>query len=248
LIVFALELVPMIVRRLALVFSIAVVGSLVAAAVAVAAGGGLGPGKYTFSSTSANAFFGGGAKGGPPAPTFVVSVNQGLNSFQPMHPKGPRVVMNSTMVFLTEFDSTGVGGSGCFVIPASDFTVAKNLQSAALHATLTADEACPGYGTPVGAGKNVIAYAGGGGGLVLPITVDVSWTGNGVISTFEDRSSFQCLAYSEDGTSSNSDSSGSASGATSALSGQFTSVSADVSSSDSRLDIKGTSQPPCFGY
>jgi len=216
--------------------------------VAAAAGGGLGPGTYSFTSTSANAFFGVGAKGGPPAPTFVVSVNQGLNSFQPMHPKGPRIVTNSTMVFVTEFDATGAGGYGCFVIPAANFTVAKDLQSAALHTTLTADEACPGYGSPVAAGKNFAAYAGGGGGLLLPITVDVSWTGNGVVSTYKDRSSFQCLSYSEDGTSSNRDSSGSASGAVSTLTGSFTSLSADVSSADSQLDIKGTSQPPCFGY
>jgi hypothetical protein len=155
------------------------------------------------------------------------------------------------MVFVTEFDATGAGGYGCFVIPAANFTVAKDLQSAALHTTLTADEACPGYGSPVAAGKNFAAYAGGGGGgggLLLPITVDVSWTGNGVVSTYKDRSSFQCLSYSEDGTSSNRDSSGSASVAVSTLTGSFISLSADVSSADSQLDIKGTSQPPCFGY
>ena len=241
----------MIVRRLALVFSIVICGSLALAAAAAAAGGGLGPGSYAFTSTAANAFFGGGAKGGPPTPTLMVSVNQGLNSFQPMHPKGPRIVTNSTMVFLTEFDATGAGGFGCFVVPASDFTVAKNLQSASLNATLTADEACPGYGAPVAAGKNVMSFAGGssgGGGLVLPITVNVSWTGNGVVSTSKVRSSFQCLSYSEDGTSSYRDSTGSASGTTSALIGQLTSVYADVSSADSQFDISGTSQPPCFGY
>jgi hypothetical protein len=246
-----MEHVAMIVRRLALVFSIVICGSLALAAAAVAAGGGLGPGNYTFTSTAANAFFGGGAKGGPPAPTLMVSVNQGLNSFQPMHPRGPRIVTNSTMVFLTEFDATGAGGSGCFVVPAGEFTVAKDLQSASLHATLTADEACPGYGTPVTAGKNLNAYAGGGGGgggLILPITVDVTWTGNGVVSTYKDRSSFECLSYSEDGTSSYRDSSGSASGATSALAGQLFSVFADVSSAGSQLDISGTSQPRCFGY
>src|ERR1700704_2942130 len=127
----------MIFRRLALVFSIAICGSVALAAAASAAGGGLGPGKYSFTSSAANALFGAGAKGGPPAPTFSVSVNRGLNSFQPMHPKGPRTVFESTMVFVNEFDATGAGGSGCFVIPESDFTVAKDLQSAALHTTLT---------------------------------------------------------------------------------------------------------------
>ena len=78
-----------------------------------------------------------------------------------MHPKGPRTVMNSTMVFVTEFDATGSGGYGCFNIPATDFSVAKDLQTAALHTTLTADEACRGYGTPVVRSKDIAAYAGG---------------------------------------------------------------------------------------
>ena len=239
----------MIVRRLALVFSIVVCGSLALAAAASAAGGGLGPGKYTFTSSAANAFFGAGAKGGPPAPTFSVSVNEGLNSFQPTHPKGPRTVIESTMVFVSEFDATGAGGSGCFVIPKNDFTVARSLQSAALHTTLTAAESCPGYGTPVAAGKNAVPYAGGGGaGLVLPIKIDVSWTGSGVVSTSQDQNTFQCLDYSEEGTSSNRDSTGSAAGTISALTGTFNSVFADVSSSASQIAIKGTSQPPCPGY
>ena len=240
----------MIIRRLALVFSIAICGSLALAAAASAAGGGLGPGKYTFTSSAANAFFGAGAKGGPPAPTFSVSVNQGLNSFQPIHPKGPRTVFESTTVYITEFDTTGAGGSGCFIIPKGDFTVAKNLQSAALHTTLTAAESCPGYASPVAAGKNVAPYAGGGGGagLVLPIKLDVSWTGSGVVSTYQDQSTFQCLDYNEEGTSSRRDSTGSAAGTISALAGSFTSDLADVSSAASQLDIKGTSQPPCSGY
>jgi hypothetical protein len=76
----------------------------------------------------------------------------------------------------------------------------------------------------------------------------VSWTGNGVVSTFKDRSTFQCLEYSEDGTSTLLSSSGGASGATSALKGAFTTDLANVSATNSKLDIKGTSQPACFGY
>jgi hypothetical protein len=240
----------MVFRRLAMVFSIAICGSLALAAAGLAAGGGLGPGTYVFTSTGANAYFGAAAKGGPAGPTFTVSVNQGLNSFQPMHPKGPRTVFDSTMVFVSEFDATGAGGFGCFVVPDAAFTVAKDLQSAALHTTLTAAEACPGYGTPVAAGKDVAAYAGGGGGatLALPINVDVSWTGNGVVSTNKNRFSFQCMKYSEDGTNSNRDSSGGASGTISSLPGSFTADFADVSAAASELDISGTSQPQCFGY
>jgi hypothetical protein len=238
----------MIVRRLVLVFSIALCGSLALAAGAYAAGGGFGPGKMSFSSTAANATVG---KSGPAGPYLNVSVNQGYNSFQPTHPHGPRTVMYSTMVFYSDFNpATGVGGSGCFVVPASDFTVARGLQSASLHTTLTADEQCPGFGTPVGKGGAGFAGGGGGGGgagLTLPITVDVTWTGNGAITKYSDRFSLSCLGYAQDGTNVSSDSAGGATITTSDL-GQLAADFADVSSSDGTLDISGSPQPSCFGY
>src|SRR5258706_16197459 len=111
----------MFIRRLALVFSIVFCASLALAAAAVAAGG-MGPGKYTFNSSSANAFFGMGKKGGPPVASWQVSVNQGLNSFKPTHPNGLRIVTNSTMVFVSEFDALGNGGVGGFFFAGGSFT------------------------------------------------------------------------------------------------------------------------------
>jgi hypothetical protein len=136
------------------------------------------------------------------------------------------------------------------LVPAGNFTVGKDLQTAALHTTLTSDEACPGYGTPLAASKGVTAFAGGGGGggLTLPITVDITWSGNGVVSTYQDKSTFQCLSYKADGNNSYKDSSGSASGTSSVLGGLLGADFADVSSSLSSLNISGTAQPPCFGY
>ncbi len=233
-------------RRLVLVFSIVICGSLALATAAVAAGG-MGPGKYTFHSTGANAFFGMGKKGGPPSPSWSVSVNQGLNSFKPMHPNGPRVVADSTMVFVTEFDALGDGGFGCFVIPDSNFTVSRNLQTAALHTTLTADEACPGYGAPVGGSKDVI-FAGGNGGLHLPITVDVAWSASGAVTTFKQSFSLQCLDYTEAGSSTNLSTGAGASGSISALTGGFSSEFADVISTDGKLDLRGVPPSACFGY
>lgn len=233
-------------RRLAVVFSIVFCASLALAAAGVAAGG-MGPGKYTFHSSGANAFFGMGKKGGPPAPSFSISVNQGLNSFKPTHPNGPRVVNDSTMVFVTEFDASGSGGFGCFVVPDTDFAVSRDLHSAALHTTLTAGEACPGFGTPVGGSKDV-AYAGGNGGLTLPITVDVTWTATGALTTFKQSFSLQCLDYNESGSSTNLSTGAGASGSISALAGRFTSEFADVNSTDGRLDIRGIPPSGCFGY
>jgi hypothetical protein len=140
----------MLIRRLVLVVSIVFTGSLALAAAATAAGGGLSPGNYTFSSMSANAFFG-GFKGGPPQPTFSVFVNHGLNSFEAEN-SDSSTVMESTMVQFSQFDSKGVGGFGCFIIPAGDFSVGPDMQSAALHAKLTVNNLCPGFGKPFGAG------------------------------------------------------------------------------------------------
>ena len=233
-------------RRLALVFSIVICGSLALATAAVAAGG-MGPGKYMFHSTGANAFFGMGQKGGPPSPSWSVAVNQGLNSFKPMHPNGPRAVSDSTMVYVTEFDALGNGGFGCFVIPNSNFTVSRDLRTAALHTTLTADEACPGYGTPVGGSKDVI-FAGGNGGLVLPIKVDVTWSASGAVTTFKQSFSLQCLDYNEGGSSTNLSTGAASSGSISTLSGGFTSDFADLNATDGKLDIRGLPQSGCLGY
>jgi hypothetical protein len=234
-------------KRLALVVSIALGGSLAIAAVAIAAGGGLAPGDYVFTSASANAQFGTG-KGAPPGqPGISVFVNRGLNSFQPEHPKGPKTVTNSTMVQLSVFTSTG-GIGGCWVINPSDFTVSKDLQSAALHTTLTADNMCPGPGAPVTGKSDVVPFAGGGeGGLSLPITLDVKWSGLGVTSVERDRGSFKCLNYSADSTNVLHSSNASASAIVSGLSGTFASDLAGVSSTDSHIDINGTPPPACFG-
>jgi hypothetical protein len=235
----------MVLRRLVLVFSIVFCGSLALAAAATAAGG-MGPGKYTFHSAAANAFFGMGKKGGPPAPSFSVNVSQGLNSFKPTHPNGPRVVIDSTMVFVTEFDALGNGGYGCFIVPDANFTVGREVSGAALHTKLTADEACPGYGTPVGGSKDVV-FPGGNGGLVLPITVDVTWNSSGLVTTFKQTFSLECLSYYEDGSSTNWSTGAGATGSISALSGQFASEFADVNKSDGQLDIRGTPPPSgCF--
>lgn len=233
----------MFVRRLVLAFAIVFTGSLALAAAAVAAGG-LGPGKYTFNSSSANAFFGMGKKGGPPAPSWQVSVSQGLNSFKPVD--GSRIVLDSTMVFVSEFDPTGKGGFGCFIVPDSSFTVSRDLQSAALHATLTPDEACPGIGTPVGGSKDV-AFAGGTG-LALPITVDVTWSSSGAVTTYQQSFNLECLSFSEDGNSTNHFTGANASGTISALAGQFTGNSADITTTVGKLNVNSVPPPGCFGF
>ena len=238
----------MVVRRLVLVFSIVFCGSLALAAAAVAAGGGggLGPGSFTFTNTSASAFFG-GAKGGPPQPSFGVFVSRGLNSFQPDDASGSDTVMQSTIVQFTEFNATGVGGSACFVIPDGDFTVAQGLRSAALHASLTSAELCPGTGSPVGASSKAAPLGGGGGGLVLPIQVDITWQGSGVVATTTDEFSFTCLAIQEEGNNVFKDAVGSSASGTIGSAVGLTTLAADISSQNGTIEVQGTSTPPCFG-
>jgi hypothetical protein len=233
----------MFLRRLVLAFSIVFVGSLALAAAAVAAGG-LGPGKYTFNSSSADAFFGMAKKGGPPSASWQVSVSQGLNSFKPVG--GQRIVLDSTMVFVTEFDATGQGGFGCFIVPDGAFTTGRDVASASLHATLTEDEACPGDAMPVAGAKDA-PFAGGNGGLVLPISVDVTWTATGATTTYQQSFSLECLSFKEDGNSTNLSSGASASGTISALSGAFNTDSADVNSTVGKLNFNIDLPAACAG-
>jgi hypothetical protein len=232
-------------KRLALVVSFVFGASLALAAVAIAAGGGLAPGDYVFTSASANAVIGTG-KGGPSdQPSISVFVNRGLNSYQPEHPKGPKTATNSTMVQLSIFTPTsGIGG--CWVINPSDFTVSNDLQTAALHTTLTAGNECPGPGAPVTGKSDAVPFAGAGGvGLSLPITLDVRWTGLGVTSVERDRGSFRCLDYSADSTNVLHSSSATATASVTGLSGTFASDLAGVSSTDTHININGTPPPAC---
>jgi hypothetical protein len=234
-------------KRLALMVSIVFCGSLALAAAALAAGGGLAPGAYVFTSTSADATVGIG-KGGPPGQQgFSVFVNRGLNSYQPEAGKGQRTVTNSTMVQLSIFSATGTT-FGCFTIDPSNFIVSKNLQSASLRTTLTTANMCPGVGAPVTGKSDVAPPAGNVGGIPLPITIDLTWTGLGVTATTRDRSSFDCLDYSTQSTYVSHTSGAIASGTVSALTGAFKADVAGVSSTDTRLDISGTPNPACFSF
>ncbi|MEA2628021.1 MAG: hypothetical protein QOJ10_481 [Chloroflexota bacterium] len=237
-------------RRLAFVVSMALGGSFVLAAVVAAAGpgGGLGPGAYSFTSKDVNATFG-TLRGGPPSQGFSVSVDQGLNSFRPKDPKGPRTVMTGTIVSLTLFDDAGNYSYGCFTINPSDFTVSKDLQTARVHTTLTADEICPGFGAPLAGQTGVSPFAAGGGGgtdLPLPIVLDVTWSGLGVTSTGTDRNTFQCLDYSTQFSTIYHSSNASASGTMSAITGTSGTSLAVVSSSATTATVKGTPQSTCF--
>lgn len=238
----------MFVRRLVLVISIAFCGLLALAVGVVGAGGGLGPGEYTFTSSSASAFF--GAKGSPtPQTSFTVFVNQGLNSFEPQDGGSP-TVSSSTMVIFTMFKPDGTGGTGCFLISPSDFNVSRKLQSASLHTQLRVDNQCSGIGKPLGPPQAGVVPAGGkAGGLtaLLPINVDLTWSGAGVVSRTTEEFSFTCLDRQEEGQNEFRHSLGGSVAGTIAGVTNLNTLSADVAHQDGQLQIQGNSTPPCFG-
>lgn len=237
----------MIVRRLVLVFSIVVCGSLAMAAAALAAGsGGLPPGQTLFSETSANAFFGG--KGGPPE-GFSVFVNQGLNSFEPEDSTGSAVVTRSTLVQLSVYTATS-NGYACYVIPDSDFVFSRNLQSASLSTTLTTANLCKGYGAPAISKTGAAPLSANGilapaGGLPASITLNVTWTGTGVTSALRSQQNFSCLDYMTEFSLTARAAASTAAGNISMLTGSFTSPSAVVGSSDGTVDVSGIRSPSC---
>jgi hypothetical protein len=109
------------------------------------------------------------------APQFLISVDRNHSDFRPK--TGPHQVVNTTPVNV-QISTAAINGAGCFIIPASDFTVGSDLQSAALHTTLTTP--CP---------------SNSGGGLPESIRLDVTWTGNGLVGTTRDQDTFQCAGY-----------------------------------------------------
>ncbi|HEX7262871.1 MAG TPA: hypothetical protein VF383_01710 [Candidatus Dormibacteraeota bacterium] len=236
------------VRKIALVFSILFCGSVALAAAAMAAGGpgpGLPPGNYTFKTTFGNA----SAGSDPTQPQISVFVSQGLNSFKPKG-GGPETVQNSTMVQIF-ISSPTVNGSDCFVVQPSDFTFASNVQSASLHTTLTTGNICTGIGKPV-TGSSITAgvtpFAGGGGpGLPLPMTLDVTWTGLGVTGIGQDHNTFHCGSYSTNANSSTKSAGATASISVSAFKDTFDSSTASLFSSDTNLNVRNVPLAACFG-
>jgi hypothetical protein len=235
-----------IIRRLVLVFSIVVCGSLALATAAFSAGGGFGPGQTIFSNTNANAFFGGG-KGGPPE-GFFVYVNQGLNSFEP-EDGGVTTVTRNTIVQLTVYTAGGVGG-GCYVIPDADFVVSRNVQSATLNTTLTTANMCKGKGAPAIGGAGVAPLAGGGilpPPTVLPpsITLNVTWTGNGATTTERTQSTLTCLDYSSESSRTARSTIGTATGTISMFTSSYTAPYSFVGSIDGTIEVSGYLSPSC---
>lgn len=225
-------------RRLAFAASIvlcallAVTAAGSAAGIATAGGGkGGGPlprGEYRFQTTRANAHLQ-GSKGS----AVDIFASRNLSVFAP--DAGPRSVTDETDVFVQVTTNASFGG-GCFVIPTSDFSVSKDLQTAALHTRLTS--ATPSCGGPPGST------------VPLPLTLDVTWKGNGVVSTGDDQNSSKCQNFKSDSETKSLDGNAVAAATVAGLRGSgstdsFSGAQGSAHSSDQTQEIKGVLTPAC---
>ncbi|HKB33945.1 MAG TPA: hypothetical protein VKF16_08765 [Candidatus Dormibacteraeota bacterium] len=160
-------------------------------------GCGISAGQCSINQTDAFAFW---FSGDPTNPGPQVSIDALRSNFV-MRPRGGPATITpvETVVNIQIFTGTGPGAFGCFVIPDSQFAVSQDLQSATLNATLTAGETCPGFMTPLLGAIQAAPLAGGGGppggGLSLPLTVNVTWTGPGAAFKSTSSSTQTCAGF-----------------------------------------------------
>ena len=226
-------------KRLVIVVSLVLPGLLAFAAVSLAAetkvgapapaggkgGGPLPAGDYQFTTLRADAAF-----SGTDGSSITVFVTRSNSAFNPR--VGPPSTTAETDVFVQIVGST-VDGSNCFVLtdPAA-FQIGSDLRSASLQATLTAD-------TPT--------CSGSGGPFPLPMTLNVQWSGSGVIATNRDAANYRCLTYGSSSTTMATDApAGSSATITSdSIAGSFATGQSGLHASNQQLHAFGTVQPSC---
>src|SRR6266851_5076175 len=128
------------------------------------------------------------------------------------------------------------------------------MRSRGAPATITPGEICPGFMTPFLADVKALQGPGGGGppggGLALPLTVNVTWTGPGAVFRSTSSSTQTCLGFTSDfhtqGASSQANANGNTlgfgDGSTLALG---TTLSAGVNDSRTTLTSNGFPGPQC---
>jgi len=216
------------------------------------AAGFLGPGHYQSSFASANGAWFEDTQGNPIQ--VIVNVNRDTFVFRPTTAGGTPLVQHATVLQILLFTYGGpVNGSACFVIPDADFAVGNNVQSASLNTTLSAAEACQGRAVPLasvlGAGPEI--GAGDVGGITMPLTVQITWTGLGVTSTNNSAGLTSCGGFRTEMHFASSSASASTSGLLTLFDRSTIALpvrnQAAVRKGSSVLDVQGEPNPACFG-
>jgi hypothetical protein len=191
-------------------------------------GAGPGPlaaGKYHFVSQSANLTI---IQADPTLPPITMFVTRFTNT---SNPEGaPSTTLHETDLNIFEFGPFGFVG-GCFVIPASAFTFASNLQSASVHASIdSTTPPCPQNGPP--------------SGLPASFTVNATWTGTGPIASLRINSSSDCGNFHVTLSGSETTRNATATGGISGIADSFSTTQASLGTGDSTFHVTG--QQTCF--
>ena len=236
------------IHRLAITAVGAAVMVVLTSAVATAAGF-LGPGRYTSSFAYANASWStidGGYTN--------VSVNRDTFVFRPKHHNGGSPSMQHATIVNVNTSTPSVTGSACFVVPDQAFVESNGVQAASLSVTVDETNFCPGFAAPL---SGVVSAQDGKGvpppaaGLPLPLTIKLSWSGNGLTTSSTDRNRMSCGSFRADTTSDTNSSVADAGGSLTFKDGTvLTLAAADfgyVNNGTSRMDISGSLNPLCLG-
>jgi hypothetical protein len=187
-------------RRLTLSVGVAasIVATITLASVGAAGGFGQGPGKFTFTDTSAFANFFNPSDNS----SLNVSVDHGTFMFRSRG--GPLQTAVMTVLNVSRFvpDPNNPSGpplvseSFCRLIPDSAFVVSSDLQTATLNA-VDQTTGCFGFQVAVTGAVPDAGFAGGGGGggPEPPLTVIASWTGTGLVGMSENQGNFMCGGF-----------------------------------------------------
>jgi hypothetical protein len=221
-------------RRLALAVSMVLCCSFAFATASMAAGPGGPPGPPPpppagiYHTATLRAHYSLNLNKGGQFPSISITVMRTTQESKPLG--GPSTVTTETDLNFFVFDGT-TPNSGCFILTApGDFTVSKDLKTAALKTTI------PGANVDCGSPST----------LPPGLVIDVAWTGTDAIATSRDSNRFDCLTYrSETTTTDGSNNASAVATMTPLLAGPFAADQAGFGSGDQRIHAQGTFQPSC---
>src|SRR5258708_1353869 len=231
-------------RRLALVISMLVCGSVTFTVAAIATdaqiagpglaaqgqggGGPLPAGNYHFTTFRADYSL----SAGPPAfQTISLNINGSTQRSNPL--VGPSTFTSETDVSFNIFDGSTYE-RGCFILSSpSDFTLSSDVLSASLHTTITSATA------PCADAFNITP---------LPLTIDVTWTGGSALLTSRSDKRYDCLTYSSVTQDANLSSNTNATATISPIfTRSFATTTAGLGTDDQRTQAAGALEAACSG-
>jgi len=239
-------------KRFSRVLLTAVSGVIMAvvSAAGVQAAGLISPGHFSTNFADGNAYWYSTADAS-------INVNRNTFIFRPSRNGGPASIYHATLLYVT-INTPTFSGSDCFQIPDSDFVQSNGVQSATLNAYVDASNLCYGFATAL---DGTLAGAGCGKGcppppvadIPLPMTVSLTWSGNGVTTSSVSSAHSICAGFNMAGQASDKSAYSTAAGTLTFYDGVTSPVVlsasdfASVDQGSSQYDNQGSVDPRCFG-